>query len=71
VLTAGGPFSFAASSAAWSTGSTNLVQMFISDSPTLGGGNVLAFGALGTPQAVNAASITLAFAAAAITLALT
>lgn len=71
VLTAGGPFSFAASSAAWSTGATNLIQMFISDAPTLAGGNVLAYGALGTPQAVNAAGITLSFAASAITITLT
>ncbi len=53
---------FAASSAAWSTGATNLIQVFLSDSPTLGAGNVLPFGALATPQAVNAASITLSFA---------
>ncbi len=71
LLTAGGPFSFPASTAAWSTGSTNLVQMFIADSPTLAGGNVLAFGALGTPQAVNASGITLSFASGAITITLT
>jgi hypothetical protein len=71
VLTAGGPFSFPASTAAWSTGATNLIQMFISDAPTLAGGNVLAFGALGTPQAVAAASVTLSFASGATTVALT
>ncbi len=71
VLTAGGPFSFAASTAGWSTGATNLVQMFIADAPTLAGGNVLAFGALGTAQAVNASGITLSFASAAITITLT
>jgi hypothetical protein len=71
VLTCGGPFSFPASSAAWSTGSTNLIQAFIADSSTLAGGNVIAFGALGTPQAVNAAAITLAFASSAITITLT
>jgi hypothetical protein len=71
VMTAGGPFSFAASTAAWSTGATNLIQMFISDAPTLAGGNVLAFGALGTPQAVNASGITLSFASGAITVTLT
>jgi hypothetical protein len=71
VLTAGGPFSFPASTAAWSTGSTNLIQMFIADAPTLAGGNVLAFGALGTPQAVNASGITLSFASSAITITLT
>ena len=71
VLTCGGPFSFPASSAAWSTGTTNLQQMFISDSPSLAGGNVLAFGALGTPQAVNSAGVTLSFASGAITITLT
>jgi len=72
VLTAGGPFSFAAStSSGWSTGATNLVQMFIADASTLAGGNVIAFGALGTPQAVNASGITLSFAANAITISLT
>lgn len=71
VLTCGGPFSFAASTAAFSTGSTNLVQAFIADASTLAGGNVIAIGALGTPQAVNAAGITLSFASAAITITLT
>lgn len=71
VLTCGGPFSFAASTAAWSTTSTNLQTMFIADASTLAGGNVLAVGALGTPQAVNAASITLSFASGAITVTLT
>lgn len=71
VLTCGGPFSFAQSSAAWSTGSTNLQTMFFADAPTLAGGNVLAVGALGTPQAVNASGITLSFASAAITITLT
>ena len=71
VLTAGGPFSFAASSAAWSTGSTNLVTMFIADASTLAGGNILAAGALGTAQAVNASGITLSFASGAITITLT
>jgi len=72
VLTAGGPFSFPAStSSGWSTGASNLIQMFISDGATLAGGNVLAFGALGTPQAVAAAGITLSFASGAITITLT
>ncbi len=71
VLTCGGPFSFAASTAAWSTGATNLVQMFLADASTLAGGNVLAIGALGTAQAVNASGITLSFASAAITITLT
>jgi hypothetical protein len=64
-------WSFAASSAAWSTGATNLVQAFLADASTLAGGNVIAYGALGTPQAVNASSITLSFASAAFTVTLT
>lgn len=71
VLTSGAAFSFPASTAAWSTGSTNLVQLFIADSPTLAGGNVLAFGALGTAQAVNAASITLQVTSGGLTISLT
>ena len=63
--------SFVSSSAAWSTGATNLIQAFISDAPTLAGGNVLAYGALGTPQAVNAASIQLSFATTVLSITLT
>ena len=72
VLTAGGPFAFPISTGSgWSSGASNLIQMFISDSPTLAGGNVIAFGALGTAQAVAAANITLSFASGAITISLT
>lgn len=71
VLTAGGPFSFPQSTAAWSTGSTNLTAMFMADASTLAGGDILAAGALTTPQAVNAANITLSFASGAITISLT
>lgn len=71
LTTASGPWSYPASTAGWSTGATNVQTMFISDASTLAGGNVLAIGQLGTPQAVNAASITLSFANAAITLTLT
>lgn len=63
-------FSFPASTAAWSTGSTNLIQVFLADSSTLAGGNVFGYGALTTPQAVNAASITLSFASTAFTVTL-
>lgn len=71
VLTAGGPFSFAASTASgWSTGATNLIQLFLADAPTLAGGNVIAFGALGTPQSVAAAGITLSLASGALTVTL-
>ena len=62
---------FPASSAAWSTGATNLIQVFIADALTLAGGNVLAYGALTTPQAVNAASITLSFATTTLSITLT
>lgn len=71
VMSSGAAFSFPASTAAWSTGATNLIQMFIADASSLAGGNVLAFGALGTAQAVNASGITLSFAGGAITLTLT
>jgi hypothetical protein len=71
VLTSGGPFSFPSSTAAWSTGSTNLVQLFIADASTLAGGNVLAFGALSVAQAVNAASIQLQVSTNGLTVSLT
>lgn len=76
VLTTGnGPWSFPASTAAWASGATNMQTMFICDTATgtTAGTNVniLAIGALGTSQAVNAASITLSFATGAITLTLT
>jgi hypothetical protein len=51
---------FAASTAAWSTGATNLTHFIIMDALT--GGNLLAHGALTTPRAVDAASIILRFA---------
>lgn len=72
VLTAGGPFSFAAStSSGWSTGATNLTSMFLADASTLAGGNIIAAGALSVGQAVAAAGITLSFASGAITIQLT
>ena len=63
-------FSFPASTAAWSTGATNLIQVFLADSSTLAGGNVFGYGALTTPQAVNASGITLSFASTALTITL-
>lgn len=57
----GATFSFAASTAAWSSGATALVTFFIADSSTLAGGNIIAWGYLTTPQAVNASGITLSF----------
>lgn len=72
ILTAGGPFSFPASSGGgWSTGATNLTAMFFADASTLAGGNIVAAGALTTPQAVASAGITLSFASTAITISLT
>ena len=47
LTTANGPWSFPASTGAWSTGATNLQTMFIADALTLAGGNVLAIGGLG------------------------
>ena len=71
VMTSGAAFAFAQSSAGWSTGATNLTAMFFADALTLDGGDLIAAGALTTPQAVNAASITLSFASTAITVSLT
>jgi hypothetical protein len=73
LTTANGPWSFAQSTAGWSSGATNLSTMFIADAYSIGSGNsnILAAGALTTPQAVAAANITLSFANAAITLTLT
>lgn len=71
VLASNLSWSFPASGAAWSSGASNLIQMFIADASTLAGGNVLAYGALGTPQAVNASGITLSFAIGAVTITLT
>lgn len=49
---------FAASTAAWSSGATNLLILFVADAPTLAGGNLLWYQYLTTPQAVNASGIT-------------
>jgi hypothetical protein len=51
----------ATSSAAWSTGATNLTHWFLSDSATIGAGNMIAYGALGSAFAVNAANIAPSF----------
>ena len=42
--------------------------LFIADASTLAGGNVIAVGALGTPQAVASAGITLSVTALTISL---
>lgn len=59
--------SFAQSTAAWSSGATALDLVFIADSSTLAGGNVIAWGYLATAQTVNASGITPSFAASALT----
>lgn len=76
VLTCGGPFSFPASTAAWSTGATAVATMFMCTNATgtaIGTSNfqLLLAGALGTSQAVNTTGITLSFAASAITVSIT
>lgn len=65
-------FSFAASSAAWSTGATPLASWFIADAATLAGGNVLWSGALNpATDIVNGAGVTLSFAIDALQFTLT
>jgi hypothetical protein len=61
----GATITFAQSTAAWSSGATNLVTFFVADALTLAGGNLLAWGYLTTPQAVNASGITPSFAGSA------
>ena len=51
---------FVTSTAAWSTGATNLTHFIIMDAATAG--NLLAHGALSTARAVNAIGIALEFA---------
>jgi len=57
---------FAQSSAAWSTGASNLTTWFLATAQTAG--TVLYYGALGTPMSVNAANITMGFATSQLTL---
>lgn len=65
-------FSFAASSAAWSTGATALASTFWSDASTLAGGNTLWSGALSpATDIVNGAGVTLTFAIDALQMTLT
>ena len=56
---------FPESTAAWSTGATNLIEALVFDIATLGSGEMQAFGTLVTPRAVNAAGITLQWAVGA------
>lgn len=57
---------FPASTLAWSSGATPLTMALLCDAPSAGGGNIIAWAALTTPQTVNAAGITASFAAAAL-----
>jgi hypothetical protein len=61
---------FPASTAVWSSGATLLDLLFLADIATLGSGNILAYGYLTSPQAVNAAGITPSFASSAFSLTL-
>lgn len=59
--------SFAASSAAWSTGSSNLTHFGVWDHATnTAEANFIGRGSISNPTAVNAAGITLSFAAGAL-----
>lgn len=62
-------FSFPTSSGGWSSGAT-LNTGFISDSPTLGGGNIIWYGQLNPTVTVTAASTTVTFGVGSITLSL-
>jgi len=59
---------FAVSSAAWSTGATNITYIAIFDSATLTAeANYIGRAILSTPQAVNSAGVTLSIAVGALT----
>ena len=62
----GTTFSFAASTAAFSSGATVLDIFFLADSSTLAGGNIIGWGYLTTAQAVNASGITLSFSTSSL-----
>jgi hypothetical protein len=69
VITLAQSLSFAQSTGSWLAGAT-LNSGFIADALTNGGGNLVAVGALTTPQAVAASGITLSFAVSSITVSL-
>ena len=54
----GGVINFPVSSAAWSTGATALGYTTYYDSATLGAGNLIGFGTISNPSAVNASGVT-------------
>lgn len=71
VITNGnGVITTATSSAAWSTGATTLTYWFIADSVTIGAGNMLFYGALGSSITVNAANLAPSFATSQLSLTL-
>lgn len=60
---------FAASSAAWSTGATNITYLAIFDHPTnTAEANYIGRAILATPQAVNSSGVTLSIAIGALTM---
>jgi hypothetical protein len=66
-ITNNGVINFPTSSAAWSTGATNLTHIGVWDSSTLTAeANFIGRVALTTPQAVNAANITISIANTAL-----
>lgn len=65
-----GALTMATSTAAWSTGATNLTYWFIATSGTTGAGTMLYYGLLGSAIAVNAANLAPSFAASQLSLTL-
>jgi len=71
VITNGnGALTMATSSAAWSTGATNLTYWFIATSGTVGAGTMLYYGLLGSAISVNAANLAPSFATSQLSLTL-
>lgn len=71
VITNGnGALTMATSSAAWSSGATNLTYWFIATSGTIGAGTMLYYGLLGSAISVNAANLAPSFATSQLSLTL-
>lgn len=71
VITNGnGAITMNTSTAAWSTGATNLTYWFIASSETIGAGTMLYYGLLGSAIAVNAANLAPSFATSQLSLTL-
>jgi len=64
----GTAITFPVSTAAWSTTTTPLTHWFVTDSATLGAGDMLMSGAVTTSRVVDAAGIILEFAIGSITI---